>query len=338
MNVAPDIAAPMALAVVTGATLAASAVLPVAVRPLLRRFGVVDVPNERSSHERPVLRGLGLAVLFAMVLGYALAHEMLPRTAGEAAALAIVGAASVSSALLGLAEDTRGLSVRARSLIQLGIALGTGAGLVWLAAAPWWLVIYAVFFLSSYINVANFMDGLNGISGFHGVIAGVTFALCGLLQGLPWLAGAGAVLAAGFLGFLPWNLFGRGAFLGDVGSYLLGGATAATSFAALVAGVPILATIAPMILPFGDVGVTLVKRMRAGHAWDEPHKEHVYQRVQQLGRSHLSASAIAAGLSSVACGLGLVSFFVPPVWWLVLLLAGLAVLALYLSLPRLLAR
>src|SRR5690606_3776012 len=105
--------------------------------------------------------------------------------------------------LLGLAEDLHGLSVAVRSvcLLLIGIAVPLGlwalrfadseSAFGWVAgtwpydgvaspvsALPNWallaLIPYAVLFLSSYINVANFMDGLNGISGFHGVIAGAT--------------------------------------------------------------------------------------------------------------------------------------------------------------------
>ncbi|WP_416443078.1 hypothetical protein AB3K78_10720 [Leucobacter sp. HNU] len=54
---------------VAGATLLLSLLLPFVVRPLLIRLGIMDVPNERSSHSRPVLRGLGLAVLIAMLVG-----------------------------------------------------------------------------------------------------------------------------------------------------------------------------------------------------------------------------------------------------------------------------
>ena len=177
------------------------------------------------------------------------------------------------------------------------------------------------------------MDGLNGISGLHGVVAGVTFAIAGQLSGLPWLLAVGAVLAAAFAGFLPWNLSGRLIFLGDVGSYLLGGAVAATSLAALLAGVPVLATIGPMILYFGDSATTLVTRVRAGETWYEPHKEHAYQRINQAGFSHLGASLIVAGMSAVACALGLLSYAIPaPYWWL-LLLAGIALTALYLAIP-----
>lgn len=375
---------PLGVAVLAGGlTLALSLLLPLAVKPLLVKLGIMDVPNARSSHERPVLRGLGLAVLVAMAIGGGTAVALFARPGwgGHAVwdALLVIAAGSFLAGLLGLTEDLRGLSVSLRSLALILIAAGSAVGVLLASGAiggglgllhgpgldgsdrllsafgdvgplsdvtisysplPLWasvlLVVYAVLFISSYINVANFMDGLNGISGFHGVIAGLTFATSGLLLNMPWLVAAGLVLAAGFGGFLPWNLTKPGAFLGDVGSYLLGGATALTSFAALVAGAPILATIGPMVIYFGDVGVTLAKRVRAGKRWDEPHKEHTYQRIQQLGYTHVQASGITAACTLVASLLGLASFFTG-LWGTLLLLAGgLAVLVFYLALPKLL--
>ena len=313
-----------------------SVLLPFVVRPLLVRLGIVDVPNERSSHDRPMLRGLGLAVLFAMLVGYATAMGLIQTDTGvrdQVLPLALVAAAALASGVLGFGEDLAGVSVSVRSVSLLLIAIGVGFGLVWYAAAPWWLVIYAVLFVSGYINVANFMDGLNGISGMHGVIAGLTFAAAGVFADLPWLVAAGLVLAAGFGGFLPWNLTKPGAFLGDVGSYLLGGAVAATSLFALMGGVPILATIGPMIIYFGDVGVTLVKRVRAGHKWHEPHREHVYERLHQMGYTHLQASGINAMFTVFGSVLGLISFVVAPIWWLLLLVAGISLVVVYVKLP-----
>ncbi|MGK0716379.1 UDP-phosphate alpha-N-acetyl-D-fucosaminephosphotransferase [Leucobacter sp. W1153] len=330
-------------------TLGLSLVLPFVIKPLLIRFGVMDVPSERSSHERPILRGLGLAVLISMFIGglYALLSSLgfIGSAEHQWGSLVVIVAASLASGLLGLGEDLKGVSVAARSVLLLTIATAAAGALVW-GSGGWTaelsvplqllLALYAILFVSSYINVANFMDGLNGISGFHGLVAGATFFAAGLLSELWWLQAAGLILAAGYLGFLPWNLTKPGAFLGDVGSYLLGGAVAVTSFAALVAGVPILASIGPMIIYFGDVGVTLVKRVRAGHKWDEPHKEHVYQRIQQMGYSHVQASGLVAAFTALASGLGLASFCVSPIWWIGLLVVGLGVLAVYLRLPRIL--
>lgn len=346
------------VAVLAGAiTLVLSLLLPFAVKPLLMKLGIMDVPNERSSHERPVLRGLGLAVLIAMAGGSlcVLLSDPAQFLFGPTEhVFLVVAIGSVASGLLGLAEDLRGLSVLARSMCLLVIALGIAVWLLFYSAPTTlqWvagsyavnpptltlliLVVYAVLFTSSFINVANFMDGLNGISGLHGVIAGLTFAAAGWIWGLAWLVAAGLILAAGFAGFLPWNLTKPGAFLGDVGSYLLGGGIAITSFAALVSGIPFLATIGPMVIYFGDVGVTLVKRVRAGHKWDEPHKEHAYQRIQQLGYSHLQASSMAAGCTLLTSVLGLLSSYTDLGGTLALLGAGLAVLVFYLLLPRIL--
>ena len=43
------------------------------VRPILSRYGIVDVPNGRSSHQTATLRGAGLGVLFTVfILGLVL--------------------------------------------------------------------------------------------------------------------------------------------------------------------------------------------------------------------------------------------------------------------------
>jgi UDP-GlcNAc:undecaprenyl-phosphate GlcNAc-1-phosphate transferase len=314
-------------------TLAASVAGTECARRILQKLGVVDVPSARSSHTVVAVRGLGIGIFFAFLVAWAFALVVDPSTRAVIPLTVLI--ASIASALTGLAEDLKGLSVPVRSLCQLAIALGAAWVLVSATGSPWWLTIYALFFLSSYINVANFMDGLNGISGFHGVVAGVTFSCCGVLANQGWLVVTGLILAAAFAGFLPANLAGRG-FMGDVGSYMLGGAIAVTSFAAVVAGVPILATIGPMIIYFGDVGWTLVRRVRRGEKWSDPHKEHVYQRVQQMGYSHIAASGLTALFSAAASVLGLLSFVLPPLLWIVLLVAGLIVLGLYMNLPRIL--
>ena len=64
--------------------------------------------------------------------------------------------------------------------------------------------------IAVYINAANFMDGVDGMSGLHGFVVGLTYATIGAMVGAPWLVAGGAMLAAAFLGFLPWNvLHGR---------------------------------------------------------------------------------------------------------------------------------
>ncbi|MDO4241096.1 MAG: UDP-phosphate alpha-N-acetyl-D-fucosaminephosphotransferase [Microbacteriaceae bacterium] len=323
-------------------TLVASLLVPLVLRPILIARGAYDVANERSSHAGAVVRGLGLGVWLALaagwlvlLLGGPLAPEVRPLAWGLFAAFNF-------AALIGAFEDLRGLSVVARSVAQLafaGLVLWQvlshfGAGLAVWQLALW--VVFGIFFISSYVNVANFMDGLNGMSALHGIVAGLAFIAAGFLAGHVWLSLAGALLALAFFGFLPWNLAGRG-FLGDVGSYLLGGAVVSLSFAALLAGVLPLAAIGPTVVYFGDVGWTLLKRRRQGKKWSQPHKEHVYQRLQQSGFSHFAVSLIMAGFTLFASLLGLASYLWPSLLGqAVLLVAGFAVVVLYVNLPRLL--
>src|SRR5699024_8565025 len=108
-------------------------------------------------------------------------------------------------------------------------------------------------------------------------------------------------LAGAAVGFLPFNLGRAKAFLGDTGSYGIGAAVFALAVWLFVQGVPIVVIIAPMIFVFFDVGFTLVMRLFRGENILLPHREHIYQRIQQTGWPHSSVSLFHAALSVLAC-------------------------------------
>ena len=64
MTSIPELASIFILAVIAGA------LLPFAVRPILHRNNMVDIPNERSSHTTPTYRGMGLATAAATLLDF----------------------------------------------------------------------------------------------------------------------------------------------------------------------------------------------------------------------------------------------------------------------------
>src|SRR5690625_2025468 len=206
-------------------------------------MGVLDKPNSRSLHSTVTVRGAGLATLVGVVMGIGLL--LLTAEASAAANIFVVAGARVLISLIGAMEDWRGLPIAVRAGLQFGIDLLLVAGLVLLAGAPIWLIPIGGFAFAAYVNIANFMDGVNGISAFHGLAVGLIFALLAWAYDFTWLAGMSSIVAAAFAAFLPWNL-GRGrVFLGDAGSYLLGGSIAALAITLLLAGVPFLAVIAP---------------------------------------------------------------------------------------------
>jgi UDP-GlcNAc:undecaprenyl-phosphate GlcNAc-1-phosphate transferase len=280
-----------------------SLVAPLFIKPFLMKRNVLDVPNERSSHVAPVLRGGGLAVAFGAVVAY-LTYVL----SGAVGAINFVILATVlAAALVGWIEDDKGLPAHVRAVLQLVIGVaGAGAVVALLGGGPVVWIVGTVA-IAAYINVANFMDGINGISALHGLVVGVAYGVGGLAEGLPWLALGGFVLAAVFTGFLPWNLFGRGLFLGDVGSYVLGAFVAVLAVAAVASGLSLLFVVGPISIYLADSGFTLIRRTLRGEKWYEAHRTHQYQMLTTYGASHVAVSLLVALASAAAAVVGFVS-------------------------------
>ncbi|EPR77540.1 Undecaprenyl-phosphate N-acetylglucosaminyl 1-phosphate transferase [Leifsonia rubra CMS 76R] len=299
------------LAVVVTLTLSLS--LPFALKPLLARWGVVDMPNDRSSHSLPAIRGVGMAPLLAFAVGSLVLLGSADTDEG-AHLVSIVLVAAVLASVIGLIEDVCGLPVLGRAAAQLLLGVSVGGIVTVESGGTWWLVpIYALSF-AGYINVANFMDGVDGISGTHGAVVGASFALSGALTGQLWLVGVGALIAAAFIGFLPWNLLRKGTFLGDVGSYLLGASIAAAAIAGFASGIPLMAVVGPLAVYLGDSMSTVFRRVRNGARWYEAHRSHLYQRLTDAGFSHIQSALFVGVFTAFSAGAGYISIAWPGMW------------------------
>jgi UDP-N-acetylmuramyl pentapeptide phosphotransferase/UDP-N-acetylglucosamine-1-phosphate transferase len=226
-------------------------------------------------------------------------------------------------AALGFAEDVAHLSVAVRMTGQFAIAFAAGvvavawsSGLlgpeVLLPAAVLGLVLglSAVFV----VNAANFMDGINGISALHGVIAGGNAWIIGILSGWDDLILTGSLVLAAFLGFLGWNFPKARMFLGDSGSYLLGAAQWGLGWAAFAAtGNPVVG-LAPVAIYSVDVVVTLVRRAIRRVNLTQSHREHGYQLIAAACGSHVPATVITTIASALNCGLAIWSWQAGNLW------------------------
>ena len=318
------------------------ALLPFAVRPILHRNNMVDVPNERSSHTAPTYRGMGLATAAATLLAFVMA-TMFGWTyrSSESLQLAVTIAVAILCALaLGWLEDIHGVSIMRRAGLQLVIGVLVSVSFATVQGTNVLLLILGAIFIAGYINVANFMDGINGISGAHGLVAGLAYALTGWMVNLPWLALAGVAVAGAFAAFLPWNVRpGKNVFLGDAGSYVLGAALGTLAVGAWFADVPFLLAFAPLMTYLADAGTTLFRRFMAGEQWYKPHRTHTYQRLTDVGFSHLGSTAVVTGttilvwvLLAFASDLYAAGSVVATVG---VVLVALAVLVVYLRMPQL---
>ena len=176
-----------------------------------------------------------------------------------------------------------------------------------------------------FLNLFNFMDGIDGISGAQSISLGLGLALLAvLLEGVSDLLSVALILAAAAAGFLVWNWPPSRIFLGDVGSIPLGYLFAWLLLAAAAEGAWAPAVILPLYY-LADASLTLVRRALRGERLWQAHKEHFYQRAVQNGMSHATVVAWIAACNVTLIGLSLLAAEGMP--WLALFAACLVVAA-----------
>ena len=264
----------------------------------MRRANVVDQPNDRSSHSVPTPRGGGLACLAGAGMGV-----VFLQTRAVKVPLSVIGP-SLAMATVGLVDDHVSLPAPARlgAQIAVGAAAGVYSGLGVISGPVLGSTVFPVV-----VNAVNFMDGINGITaltaGAWGLLAIGNFGLVDPLFASP----SGAVVLGASLGFLPWNSPEAQVFLGDVGSYFLGGSIAATALAACQSPhmnpvVSVGVALSPLIPYLADTGSTLFRRASGGHRLLSAHRDHYYQKlVDRPGWSHLKVAGLY-GLGSLLSG------------------------------------
>ncbi|HLG86122.1 MAG TPA: glycosyltransferase family 4 protein [Alphaproteobacteria bacterium] len=275
----------------------ASLALTYLARSILLRRAILDLPNARSSHTVPTPRGGGWGLMLALLPAWIWSTARAGRLNDPAEILLILGAVALMA--VSWIDDRRGLGPAPRFAAQavaVGLVmaalprdLSLTAGLLplpldRLAAGLAWLW---------FVNLFNFMDGIDGIAGGSAAAMGIGIMLVSMLHGPHELqAFRGAAIAAASVGFLVWNWQPAKIFLGDVGSvplgYLLGFelmqlAMDAGQVAALIIALYYLA----------DATITLLRRAgRRERIW-QAHREHFYQRAVRGGRSHAQVAAAA---------------------------------------------
>ncbi|MBV8491851.1 MAG: glycosyltransferase family 4 protein [Alphaproteobacteria bacterium] len=275
--------------------------------PLLRRHAVLDRPNERSLHDIPTPRGGGIAVIGAIMLAWVAlsASGQLPYPA-RPILLGVLLLAAVS-----WADDVRGLPPMVRLAVQLvaiGLVLRAGLlpGLVfqgWLSPALDGIATAVVWLW--FVNLFNFMDGIDGLAGVEAAAIGVgllLFAAVGSEMD-PGLAAAPAAIAAAALGFLVWNWAPARIFLGDVGSVPLGYLLGFLLLDQAARGHWEIALILPLYF-LADATITLLRRLLRGERVWEAHRSHFYQRAVQRGFGHAAVvqRVVVANIVLIGCG------------------------------------
>jgi len=262
-------------------------------------LGLVDHPNERSSHAVPIPKGGGIGILAAFVLSSLI--------------LRIPLSFWLSATILALASfigDRVPISPRFRLPLQFITALILVSPVLFsnslddLYPLPALCLLPLSVFIVGTTNFFNFMDGINGIAGITGVVGFWLIACFAFSSGLDSsLVSLAICTALSCLAFLPFNVPRAKVFMGDVGSILLG-----FVFAGMVIWLSKslldFICLSAFLFPFyADELTSMAIRIRDGERLIRPHRRHLYQLLaNEKGISHWKVS-VGYGLLQLFVGL-----------------------------------
>ena len=277
------------------------------------RLVLLDHPNERSLHTKPVPRAGGMAIMVGYLVGLVGAFLWLPQDfIYDERVIGILGG-MLGIAFLSFWDDRVGLPAISRFALHAVVAVGVifwGGLLIKDLNFPflgdlsfgWLAVPLTLLFLMWMTNLYNFMDGMDGIAGGMTVIGFSCLAYLGWVGQHEVIFVISLLITAATGGFLFWNFPPAKIFMGDVGSTAIGFLAGGLSIIGVHDGlfdlwVPIL-IFSPFII---DATTTLFRRLFHGKKIWRAHREHYYQRLVLAGWSHRKTVIVEYGLM-VVCG------------------------------------
>lgn len=318
-----------------------------------RKHGIVDNPNFRKIHRKPVPVMGGVAV-FAGILASSLILLYL-----DPAPIILWILFSMSFMLMiGIWDDIKGLSITFRFVIEFtfvglfvyntGIYVDNLHGL-WEFQTNEFPVFFFVLSMVSgvgIINSINMIDGVDGYSSGFCIQACICFSLLFGVVGDLLMMEFCLISAAALLPFFMHNVFGEESkmFIGDGGTMMLGILMTIFAFLSLsskslcqqleVKQVSLIAiTMAILSVPIFDTLRVMVLRILRGASPFKPDQTHLHHLFIEMGFSHLGVSMSILSIN----------FFVILVWlvswetgasiecqiWIVILMGVLLTFGLY---------
>ena len=246
---------------------------------------IVDVPNERSSHQHLPVRGMGIALIALFIAFYFFHTHQYFLTLGL-----------ILASITGYLDDLKNLRRRIRLPLYLASLLLALVDIQLLLKIEWyWLAVSMVVALGV-INTYNFMDGINGITGFYSIVFFGTIAYMNSKYQIT--EDMGSLSMAMLIFFLVFGWFNyqkqAKAFLGDSGSVAIG-----LLAVYLLVKVGIYLKEWKIIIFLSVYGVdsvaTIVLRLLRKENIFKAHRSHLYQNlVNEKKWSHMQVAGIYA--------------------------------------------
>lgn len=255
------------------------------------RLKIFDVPHHQSSHTGVVVRGGGIIFYLAFLLWTSVYGIQCD---GSLLGLSIL-------AIVSFMDDIRGVSPKIRLICQFFaiILMFYHSGLI--RTAPHAVILLSIFCVGA-VNIYNFMDGINGMTGGYSLVVALALLYVDIYQ--VQFADPSLIIYI-ILALLVFNLFNfrphARCFAGDVGSLSIGFILVYLVLRLALKG-QTMAWMAMLIVYAVDGGLTILHRIWLRENLMKPHKKHAYQiMANELKMPHLVVSGIYMALQAICC-------------------------------------
>ncbi|WP_170246011.1 MraY family glycosyltransferase [Tenacibaculum adriaticum] len=247
------------------------------------KFNIIDKPNHRSSHTTPTIRGGGILFFLAILIYFILSGFQYPYF--------VIGVSLI--AIVSFVDDIVTLSSNVRLPFQF-IAIGLCLLQIGFTLNNFLILIPLLIAGVGFINIYNFMDGINGITGMYSIVVLLGMLFINLKENIVSIdLIIYSLISLVVFGFYNFRKKAR-MFAGDIGSISI----AVLLF--FIGSYLIKELKSPLILLFilvygADAILTLGYRKSIGERITEPHRKHIYQKlVHTLKLPHLKVSLFYA--------------------------------------------
>lgn len=251
---------------------------------LSSRMGMIDIPNERSSHIKPIPRGAGVGIFLAYLTVLILFHiPFINEYKGF-----ILG--SVLVFLTGVYDDNRGVEPKVKFIAIIaatlliffidGLKIDTLGN--WFGheiSLPVWIALpVTLVAVVGFTNAMNLIDGLDGLSGSVAIVIFSAFYYIGLANHDVFITTVSILFISAIVAFLFFNWHPAKIFMGDSGSLILGFTIAVIAIKS-IAYISITSVLFLTAIPIIDTITVMVRRLQRGLSPFNPDKTHLHHKV-----------------------------------------------------------
>jgi len=234
---------------------------------IARKKQILDLPNQRSSHQHITIRGGGIVVPVAVLVFWAVYQQYHSFVAG----LFVISAIS-------FIDDIKPLSSKVRILFHFLAVCGLFYELNQ-GQFTWIILPVALILVIGWINAVNFMDGINGITVAYfltivGSLYYVNDQIFSFAEASLFLYILIALVVFAFFNFRKKAL----CFAGDIGSVSIAFVVAFLLMSLILESGKVIFAGFVLIYAIDAVG-TIIERLIKRQNIFEPHRLHFYQRL-----------------------------------------------------------